>query len=202
PFSDRITWASGYTDDGKPIWTQTIPQEGEDPVEVWPSLLGGVNMYPAAYNPITGMIYLSAREMGMLWGFEKVQTTSNVMLVGATFELPPGGYELNKAVDAATGQETWRDQKSKDGYSGGMLSTAGGLVMYGGAGGIVHAVDAGNGEILWTFSAGVTFKAAPITYMVDGKQYVTIAGGGMPTFGSAPDDHFLEHGSIMFSFSR
>ena len=97
-FSDRITWASGYTDDGKPIWTQTIPQEGEDPIEVWPSLLGGVNMYPAAYNPATGMIYLAAREMGMLWGFEKVQTTSNVQLVGATFELPPGGYELNKAV--------------------------------------------------------------------------------------------------------
>ena len=66
----------------------------------------------------------------------------------------------------------------------------------------MHAVDAANGEILWTFSAGVTFKAAPITYMVDGKQYVTIAGGGMPTFGSAPDDHPLEHGSIMFSFSR
>ena len=202
PFSDRITWASGFTSDGKPIWTQALPQEGGDPVEVWPSVLGGVNMYPPAYNPQTGMIYLSAREMGMLWGFEKVQTTSNVQLVGATFELPPGGYELNKAVNAATGQETWRDQKSKDGYSGGMLTTAGGLTMYGGAGGIVHAVDASTGEILWTFSAGVTFKSAPITYMIDGKQYVTIAGGGMPTFGSAPDDHPLEHGSIMFTFSR
>jgi quinohemoprotein ethanol dehydrogenase len=83
-----------------------------------------------------------------------------------------------------------------------MLTTAGNLTVYGDAGGLVTVAHARTGEILWTFNAGVTFKAAPITYMVDGQQYITIAGGGLPTFGSAPEDHALEHGSIMLTFVR
>ncbi len=190
PFLDHITWASGFTDDGKLIWTQTIPREGGDPVEVWPSLPGGVNVYPPAYNPQTGMIYLSAREMSTLWGIEGVQVTNDAQFAGATFDLPSGGYELNKAVDAVSGQETWRDQKSKDGYSGGMLTTAGNLVFYTSQTGVFHAADATTGEILYTFNLNTKPKSGPITYMLDGKQYVVQAIGG------------LQQGQMVVAFSR
>ena len=50
-FADKIDWVKGYDANGRPIGQIALPKEGGDPVEMWPGLLGGVNMYPNAYNP-------------------------------------------------------------------------------------------------------------------------------------------------------
>lgn len=201
PFADKITWADGYGADGRPINQATLPKEGEPQIEVWPSLLGAVNLYPSAYNPDTGLLYMPTRHKSMLYGFEKVQYRAKAANFGAVFEFPEGGNEINMAYDVAGRKEVWRDHKASDGFAGGMLTTAGNLVFYGSQGGIFHAVDATTGEILYTFNMGTTFKAAPMTYMIDGTQYVVGLAGHEPGLGN--NDHPLEpNGGYLYAFTR
>ena len=198
-FADKITWAKGYDVEGRPIDQIALPKEGADPIEVWPGLLGAVNMYPTSYSPKTGLVYLPAVNTGMKYGFEEIKTISNVRHFGAYQEFI-WGYEVNLALNPQTGKEVWRDQKSKHGYAGGMLSTAGNVVFYTSASGVFHATHAVTGEILYTFNLGTTAKAGPITFMLDGKQYVVQAVGGVPGFGY--EEHHLQHGNMVVAFTR
>ena len=84
---------------------------------MWPSLLGGVNMYPNAYNPKTGNLYLAATNAGMKYGFEEIKVISNVRHFGAYQEFI-WGNEIDKAVNVKTGAEVWRNELSKPGYAG------------------------------------------------------------------------------------
>ena len=128
-FADRINWIQGYDVEGRPVGQLELPIEDGDAVEVWPSLFGGVNMYPNAYNPLTGNLYLAATNAGMEYKFEDIKVIANVRHFGASVEFI-WGYEVELAIDVKTGTEVWRDQKGKWGYAGGMLTTAGNLVFY------------------------------------------------------------------------
>ena len=83
-----------------------------------------------------------------------------------------------RALDIETGKVAWEIPQvgSSNNYAG-TLSTAGGLVFYGQASGEFAAVDAKNGALLWHFETQETWKASPMTYMVEGRQYVAIAAG-------------------------
>lgn len=197
-FSDKINWAKGYDAEGRPTDQIAIPEEGTA-IKMWPSLAGGVNLYPAAYNPLTGYVYLPAIEMGMLYTFEEIKVISNVRHFGATFEFL-FGYELNLAMDVNSGAEVWRDQKGKSGYAGGMLTTAGNLVFYGSETGQFQAVNATSGEILYSFGLGARPKSGPITYVMGGKQYIAQLTGGAATAGYSGSH--LEHGGYIVAFTR
>jgi alcohol dehydrogenase (cytochrome c) len=197
PFADKITWIQGYDSSGRPVNQIDLPIEGGPTVEMWPSLLGGVNMYPSAYNPKTGYIYLPSVNAGMKYGFEDIKIISNVRHFGA-FQEFLWGYEVDQARDVKSGREVWRDQQSKHGYAGGMLTTAGNITFYTTQGGVFHATNATNGEVLYTLNLGTTPKAGPITFMVDGKQCVAQAVGGVPGFGY--EEHNLEHGGMVAAF--
>jgi|GEM_PF-1638379 len=198
PFADKITWIKGYDANGKPIGQIDLPKEGGPTIEMWPSLLGGVNMYPSAYNPRTGYLYLAAVNAGMKYGFEEIKVISNVRHFGAYQEFL-WGYEVDQARDVKTGREIWRDQKSKHGYAGGMLTTAGNLTFYTSQSGMFQAVNATTGEILYTFNLGTTAYAGPITFLTNGKQCVVqVAGGSPEKFGYK--EHNLEHGSLVAAF--
>src|SRR5436190_1994304 len=197
-FVDKINWIKGYDDNGRPIGQIALPVEGGPKVEVWPSLTGGVNMFPSAYNPTTGFVYLPAVNRGMKYFYEEIKQISNVRHFGANWDFI-WGYEVNLAKDVTTGREVWRDQKSKDGYAGGMLTTAGNLTFYTSQNGAFQAVNATTGEILYTFNLGTTAFAGPITFSVDGKQCVVQPAGGTPTkFGY--QEHNMEHGGLVAAF--
>jgi alcohol dehydrogenase (cytochrome c) len=201
-FCDKITWADGYDRKGEPIWSQPVPKEGET-IELWPSMLGGVNLYPSAINPRTGMLYLAAQEVGIAWSYEKIQVTSNVQSLGVSYEILSGGREVDKAVDLRTGAEIWRHDANKAGYAGGMLTTAGGLAIWATQGGELTVADATNGKVLWQLNANTTAKSGPITYMVDGQQQITFALGGSGGFGSVADDwKNTNHGSMVITLGR
>jgi len=102
-FIDKVTWIKGYDKNGRPIDAIPLPSEGGDPVEIYPSLLGGVNMYPNAYNPKTGNLYLAASESGMKYGFEEIKVISNVRHFGAYQEFL-WGNETDKAVNVKSRQ--------------------------------------------------------------------------------------------------
>jgi alcohol dehydrogenase (cytochrome c) len=197
-FADKINWTKGYDADGRPTGQLDLPIEGGPKIDVWPSVLGGVNMYPSAYNPMTGYLYLPAANIGMQYFYEDIKILSNVRNLGANWEFI-WGYEVNEARDVKSGGEVWRDQKSKNGYAGGMLTTAGNLVFYTSQSGAFQAVNATTGEILYTFNLGTTAYAGPITFMVDGKQCVVQAVGGTPAkFGY--QEHHMELGGLVAAF--
>jgi alcohol dehydrogenase (cytochrome c) len=197
-FIDKINWVKGYDNNGRPQEMIGLPKEGGPAVEVWPSLLGGVNMYPNAYNPQTGLLYLAATNAGMKYGFEEIKVISNVRHFGAYQEFI-WGYEVNQAWNPKTGKEVWRDQKAKPGYAGGMLTTAGNLTFYTTQGGVFQAVNATNGQIVYSLPLGTTAKAGPITFMHGGKQMVVQAVGGTPGFGR-DETHGLEFGNMVVGF--
>ncbi len=182
-FTDKVTWIKGYDKNGRPIDAIPLPAEGGDPVEVFPSLLGGVNMYPNAYNPKTGNLYLAASESSMKYGFEEIKVISNVRHFGAYQEFTFGN-ETDKAVNAKTGKEVWRNElKGKPGYAGGMLTTAGNITVYTTQGGGFTVADATSGKVLYSVNLGVAAKSGPITYSHNGKQYIVQPLGGTPGFG-------------------
>jgi alcohol dehydrogenase (cytochrome c) len=89
------------------------------------------------------------------------------------------GAKYLRALDIETGKIAWEIPQvgpTEDNYSG-VLSTGGGLVFYGETGGGFAAVDARTGRTLWHFESNAIWKASPITYTVNGLQYVAIASG-------------------------
>src|SRR5262249_10507883 len=88
-------------------------------------------------------------------------------------------------IDIQTGKTAWEIPDIGDGIlASGLMATAGGLVFYGDGSGAFVAADATNGALVWHFNMGQSWKAGPMTYTVDGKQYIAIAGGStIMTFG-------------------
>ena len=173
PFVRKLTWASGIGPDGRP---QEI--EGNKPtpagVKTCPAVRGATNWYSTAFNPATKLFYVMAVEDCNIYrqsgqgGYVPLQDPSS----------PPEKYL--RAIDIETGKIAWEAAQvgpPEANYSG-VLSTAGGLVFYGETGGSFAAVDAKTGQTLWHFDTGQEWRASPITYMVNGRQYVAIASGG------------------------
>jgi alcohol dehydrogenase (cytochrome c) len=89
------------------------------------------------------------------------------------------GQKILRAIDVQTGSIVWEVPQTGEADSwGGTLSTAGGLVFYGDDSGAFVAVDAKTGERLWRFPANVLWKASPMTYSFDSRQFVAVAAGG------------------------
>jgi glucose dehydrogenase len=136
----------------------------------------------------------------MKYGFEDIKVISNVRHFGAYQEFI-WGNEVQVAVNAKTGNQVWRNEESKPGYAGGMLTTAGNLVFYATQGGEFRAVNASTGEILYSLATGTAAKSGPITYMHNGKQYVVQALGGTAGFGR--DEAWgTEPGGVIIGFTR
>jgi alcohol dehydrogenase (cytochrome c) len=172
-FVKRLTWASGIGSDGRP---QLL--EGNKPTRAGtrtcPAVRGATNWYSTAYNPATRLFYVMTVEDCNLYrqakfgGFVPLRDSEN-----------PGEKYL-RALDLETGKVVWEVPQvgpPEANYSG-VLSTAGGLVFYGETGGTFAAVDAKSGRTLWHFPTGQQWKASPMTYTANGKQFVAIASGG------------------------
>ncbi|MCA2968640.1 MAG: PQQ-binding-like beta-propeller repeat protein [Acidobacteriaceae bacterium] len=172
PFVERLTWASGLDPKGRPILTaNSKPTPGG--TKTCPAVRGATNWYSTAFNPDTRLFYVMAVEDCNLYRqagswFVPYNDPAN----------PP--VKLLRALDIETGKIVWEVPQTgapESNYSG-VLSTAGGLLFYGESGGTFAAADAKTGKTLWHFNTGQAWKASPMTYTVDGKQYVAIAGGG------------------------
>ncbi|MFZ0979886.1 MAG: PQQ-dependent dehydrogenase, methanol/ethanol family [Candidatus Acidiferrales bacterium] len=198
PFVDGITWATGLDPKtGRPIESK-MGYEGPKPVIVSPSPDGAHNWHPIAFSPATGLVYLSAKvDTHMLhapdakWkydpddlniGLENYDGPLNAKMAS----LPPPTGEL-LAWDPVRQRAAWR-VKYPVAESAGTLATGGNLVFQGRADGIFAAYRATDGKQLWTFDAGTGIMAPPVTYQIDGVQYVSILAGwgGTPGLFNAP----------------
>jgi PQQ-dependent dehydrogenase (methanol/ethanol family) len=173
PFVKKLTWATGIDAKGRPVLV-----EGQEPTlagtKGCPAVRGATNWYSTAFNPTTKLFYVMAVEDCNI--YRKAQLGGYVPLPDPIS--PPEKYL--RALDVETGKLIWEIPQTgapETNYSG-VLSTAGGLVFYGETGGGFAAVDAKTGKTLWHFETNQEWRASPMTYQVNGRQYVAIAAGG------------------------
>ena len=193
PFVGKITWATGIDpQSGRPIESPTA-YAGLQPVLVSPDDSGAHNWHPMAFNPAAGLVYLPTREATTelhapdpAWKYDSRHVNLGMdsryegPLLAKLAEAPaPVGKLI--AWNPVEGREVWHVfQPSLNG--GGVLASAGNLVFQGRADGIFSAYRATDGKKLWEFDAGTGIMAPPVTYLVDGVQYITIMAG----WGGAP----------------
>jgi alcohol dehydrogenase (cytochrome c) len=178
PFVHKLNWAKGVDDQGRPIRTNVQPSpEG---TEVCPGFTGATNWFSAAYNPDTHLFYVLALESCHTF-FLKPQSFSEGSPYYATGVRRSPGTEREKvllAYNVGTGAFEWRYPQMGEGdSSGGVMTTAGGLVFFGDDLETFEAVNAKTGAPLWHFTTGQKMHASPMSYAVAGKQYVAIASG-------------------------
>ena len=185
----QTTWASHVDPEtGRPV--ETDGQYANEPKLVYPSPYGGHNWHPMAYNPDTGLVYVPALDIPMIFGqpsqFEYNIRTWNTGL-DQTLMAPPdsltGELEALKLVkghllawDPVAQKRVWQVQHSGS-WNGGVLSTGGGLVFQGRADGYISAFAADTGRELWESQTYAGIIAPPVSYAVDGEQYIAVMAG-------------------------
>ena len=195
----RATWADINETTGV-VTTRVVPtREG---IEICPGPAGAKEWVHASYSPQTRLLYVPVIEAcadfkliphefkeGMsYWGGE-----ANVM------GKPQAGYV--KAFDPMTGREVW-SWKGQHPMVASVLSTAGGVVFTGEPNGMVDAFDARTGELLWQFQTGSGIHSNPVSYSVNGKQYIAVPSGwGGWLEGFAPEMYGASRGSALYVFS-
>ena len=179
PFAKQ-TWAEGLDENGRPIRRpNTFPTlEG---VLVAPDASGGTNWQSPAYSPRTELFYVMAFDGEAEFYIRDEEYIDGERFTGGGQQrmLPIDSYtSAVRAIDPRTGNRRWEYQVQPQTWSG-LLSTAGDIVFGGTVDGYFYALDAVSGEELWHISLGAEVRAAPMTYAVDGQQYVAIAAGNV-----------------------
>ncbi|MBR9828182.1 MAG: PQQ-dependent dehydrogenase, methanol/ethanol family [Oceanospirillales bacterium] len=216
PFVDKITWAEGLDDKGRPIFKEGgrpgNPADAKDgkkgeSVMSAPSFPGGKNWMPMAYSQDTELFYVPSNEWAMdIWN-EPVSYKKGAAYLGAGFTIRPMNDEyigVLRAIDPKNGKEVWRYENYAPLW-GGVLATKGNLVFTGNPEGYLMAFDAKSGEMLYKFNTGSGIVGSPITWDMDGEQYVSVVsgwGGAVPLWGGevAKRVKHLNQGGSVWTF--
>jgi alcohol dehydrogenase (cytochrome c) len=180
PFVTNLTWASGIGIDGKPI---RLPNQEPTVAgtKVCPSQDGATNWFSPSFNPQTGLYYIQTFEKCSIYTKSDggVWEPGKPYLGGSQKTAPdPVPQRVLKAIDIQTGAIKWDVPQPGPATSwGGTLTTATGLVFVAEESGSLMAVDAVTGARLWSFAANAGWKASPMTYAFDGRQYIAVAAG-------------------------
>jgi len=187
-------WNKGVDNQGHPI-DPVVPKELKDGL-VCPSIhTGGRGIQHSTYSPHTGWWYTSDFELcsHFINGADKGD------------ELNPTVPPNISAFDPATGKKEWTFNTKYYNMSS-LLSTAGDLIFGGDLDGEVFALDAKTGQKLWAFNTGGRIASAPVSYSINGRQYIAIgSGGGSETEGRLskyyPNAHIAQPASTLFVFA-
>jgi alcohol dehydrogenase (cytochrome c) len=180
PFVRSLTWASAIRPDGKPILN---PKQEPSAVgtRVCPSQDGATNWFSPSFNPATGLFYAQTFEKCSIYTKrDQPEWEAGKTYLGGSQRVAQGAppTRVLKAIDIQTGDVKWELVQPGPAVSwGGTLATSTGLVIFGEENGALMAADAATGKVLWSFETNQLWKASPMTYMFDGKQYVAVAAG-------------------------
>jgi alcohol dehydrogenase (cytochrome c) len=198
----RVNWMSGFDANGRPIQTKQPPG-----LPTYPGIQGGTNWYSPSYSPRTKLMYVSTWESNAhIFGGTPIVYEPGRDFAGRnnqTFVPTPGdptrnipgapglpnlrrgpinnwtsdaGYGVVQAIDPITGDAKWKFQMT-DVTDTGIFTTASDLLITGGREGYLQAFDARTGTLLWKTNLGAQMLNNPITYAVNGKQYIAAAAG-------------------------
>jgi alcohol dehydrogenase (cytochrome c) len=221
-YVDQLTWTTGLDPKtGKPLNYDpnsdiqiyapgSHGMRGQGPSHTCPSNGGGKNWEPTAYNPELGLLYIPARE-----GCNVIETVEQKDFVdqggaikprerftGGGTKNPDRRYGSLKAVDPTTGETKAALKLSYSNVSG-ALATAGNLVFIGEADGTFSAHDAKTLQEVWSFNVGTGINAPPISYSVNGKQYIAVlVGSRQPNnaIPQAPELKNMSTASMLYVF--
>jgi alcohol dehydrogenase (cytochrome c) len=168
PFA-KENWTPGLDSKGRPL---PLPRSGVSVqgVSTFPGAKGATNWWSPTYDPDLDLVYVPVLEEGMIF-FPSIQTLPTTG--GRSF------YTAIRALEAATGKLVWehrQETRSDDDNTSGLMSTSGGVV-FGADHGSFFALDSRSGELLWTVETGGVIYAPPVTYTVEGEQFVSIMSG-------------------------
>lgn len=159
-------------------------------IEIAPGGAGGANWSPVAFDPRTGLTYVAAMHWPMRYTVKEIPASPDKPAVRYT-SLEPADTQrwgLLSAIDTqAAGRIRWQ-VRTDEPLVGGVLATAGNLLFMGEGNGKFNAYDSQTGKLLWQFDCGAGVNAPPITYEIDGRQYVAVAAGGNQLFGFKQGD--------------
>ena len=202
----RVTWTKGFDVSGRPIIDPAAVPTYEG-VTVCPGASGGKEWMPMSYSPLARLVYLPVIENCARFYNYGVKARSQKLPAGPSgFRyLPNEAYGKVMAIQPNTGEVVW-EVRTRTPMGGGMLATAGGLVFTGDAEGNFAGYDAENGRILWSYQTGSGIRSAPITYRLDGKQYIAISSGmggavGGYTGAGAPWTKSYRSGGTLYVFA-
>ncbi len=196
PFVDGITWASHIDlESGRPVEVEgqrpprLLPgQERSEAVEVSPPFLGGKNWNPMAYSQDTGLFYVPANHWKEDYWTEQVSYNKGSAYLGMGFRIKrlyDDHVGILRAMNPTTGKVEWEHKEPLPLWAG-VLATAGNLVFTGTSDGYFKAFDARTGNELWQFQTGTGIISPPITWEMDGEQYIGVTtgyGGAVPLWG-------------------
>lgn len=187
-----INWTSGLDAKGRPILTPQPPGAATTP-----GPLGATNWYSPSYSPRTGFFYMSTWEnyRQVFDPGDPIEFREGQNFTGGRLTLPPGAAPMPgmqrgplntwhegaprgviMAIDPRTGNKEWT-YPMHDVSTSGVLTTASDLLFVGGREGYFHALDARTGSLLWRVNVGGETAAGPMSYRVDGQQYIAVAAG-------------------------
>lgn len=207
-YVDRLNWSTGLDENGRPtVDEKYIPKVGGIADFACPGVAGGNNAsFTYAFN---------GRHMFV----PSIESCTKPEKSPAEFEqgVPywgggPGiteaedgsSYGILVAVDALTGKISWRHKDTYP-FFGGALATAGGLVFSGNQQGYALALDADTGKLLWKFQTGSAIRGQPVTWEMDGRQYMAIgsgAGGVVPSFLGTPELRTTGSSLVVFALPK
>ena len=197
----KVTWAERIDlTTGRPVEAPNARYEN-GPAKLWPSTMGVHNWQPMSFNERTGLVYIPTLEMMGVFddkglNRDNFQVRSTQLNVGINSWTGDVGTDAGKSAllawDPRQQKAVW-NVATPGLWNGGTMTTAGDLVFQGQADGLFNAYDARNGQRLWSFNARMGISGAPITYSVDGRQFVSVVagwGGSAPAFfGSLTAQH-------------
>ena len=196
----KVNWASHIDlKTGRPVENPAARYPGPEGAVVMPGPMGGHNVQPMSFSPVTGLTYIPAQDTANFYTDAGVDRKNWKPVPGRmgynvaiSFAKPPKPLPKREtfllAWDAVKQKPAWRVPLPVN-SGGGVISTGGNLLFMGGSDGRFVAYDARDGKTLWSFDAQTGMSSEPVTYSVDGRQYVTILAGYRGIVDGSPWDY-------------
>jgi alcohol dehydrogenase (cytochrome c) len=183
----RQTWNNGFEANGRPKFMPNWDSSPQGSV-VYPGLVGGTNWQAPSFDAASGLLYLVYQEAGQRYVRETSAFEPGKQYWGGK-ALSLGGAESAgvRAIDSASGAVKWEYKVSQASISAGLLATSGGVVFVATREGNLIALDGKTGTYLWRFQTGAAIASAPMSYAIDGKQFVALAAAGVLYSFALPD---------------
>ncbi len=196
----RQTWNNGFDDNGRPIFLPNSDSSPEGHV-VYPSGGGATNFQAPSYDPETGWMYVVFHESGQKYVRAPEQFDPGKQYWGGR-GLPLGEPDKAgvRAIDPETGSVKWEYRVSEASLAAGVLSTGGGVVFAATREGNLIALDSKTGKPLWHFQTGGAITASPMSYAVNGKQFVAISAAGVLYSFALPER--AERGGVLAGLNK
>jgi alcohol dehydrogenase (cytochrome c) len=186
----QASWVKGWDAEGRPITTENWRANPEGTI-VYPSLGGGSNFQAPSYSPLTGWMYLAYYDGAGRYSIGPAPFEEGKQFqgrgTGGAFGSVPAGTQGVMAFDPETMRAQWKFELQQNSLSAGVMATAGGVVFAASGEGNFLALDAKSGKPLWHFAAGASIPSSPMSYSVDGKQYVAVSSNNILYAFALPD---------------